>query len=223
MTIEENVFKRREIDFNKLIDYGFILEDNVYKYTKSFMDNFKAVIIVDKNGNVSGKVYDLSLNEEYSTFRIQNQAGVFVNKVNNEYIKLLEDIKNKISKAKYFINDQSNRISSYIIDNYNTVLEFPWDKFPGYGVFKNKKNNKWFSLIFNININKLDKNKSGEIEGINLKIDSKKISELLELESFYPAYHMNKKYWITVILNDTVTDEELFSLIEESYNYTNLK
>jgi len=220
MTVEEEVFKRRDINFNKLIDYGFILENDVYKLSKDFMDGFNAILTIDKEGKVTGKVYELSLNEEYTTFRIQNQTGSFVNDVRDEYIKFLENIRDNISKEKYFIYSQSNRIADYIINNYNQVLDFPWEKYSGYGVFKNKENDKWFGLIFNIDINKLDKKRHGEVEGINLKLDSEEIINLLQRDGFYPAYHMNKKYWITVILNDTIKDEEIFSLIEESYSYT---
>ncbi len=35
---------------------------------------------------------------------------------------------------------------------------------------------------------------------------------------FFPGYHMNKKHWYTIILNETMTDEEIKTLIEESYN-----
>ena len=32
-----------------------------------------------------------------------------------------------------------------------------------------------------------------------------------------PAYHMNKKSWISVVLDDTLSDEQVFSLIEKSF------
>ena len=35
---------------------------------------------------------------------------------------------------------------------------------------------------------------------------------------FFPGYHMNKKHWYTIILNETMSDEEIKTLIEESYN-----
>lgn len=35
--------------------------------------------------------------------------------------------------------------------------------------------------------------------------------------SVLPAYHMNKKYWISVILDGSVPEETIFGLIDESY------
>ena len=44
----------------------------------------------------------------------------------------------------------------------------------------------------------------------------------IELRDRYPqilpAWHMNKKHWITVPLDDRISDDELFELVENSYN-----
>jgi predicted DNA-binding protein (MmcQ/YjbR family) len=33
----------------------------------------------------------------------------------------------------------------------------------------------------------------------------------------YPAWHMNKKNWITIVLDDTLSDEQLFGLVNQSF------
>ena len=50
-----------------------------------------------------------------------------------------------------------------------------------------------------------------------LKLEEEKVKCYLKENGFYPAYHMNKKNWITVLLDGTVADEKMISLIEESY------
>ncbi|CAM1333892.1 protein of unknown function [Tenacibaculum aestuariivivum] len=54
---------------------------------------------------------------------------------------------------------------------------------------------------------------------INLKCDP---DESLELrgayESINPGWHMNKKHWNTVTLNNDVSDEFAFQLIDHSYD-----
>ena len=60
MKFESEIFKKTHADFKKLKNYGFVLEDGKYKYSKKFMeDNFKAEISVDKKGSLSGKIIDL--------------------------------------------------------------------------------------------------------------------------------------------------------------------
>ncbi len=35
-----------------------------------------------------------------------------------------------------------------------------------------------------------------------------------------PAYHMNKLHWISIILDGSMTDEDIFHLIDDSYRLT---
>lgn len=72
----------------------------------------------------------------------------------------------------------------------------------------------------NLDKGKLDTKDTGEIEIINVKLEPNQIKKLLKKKGFYPAYHMNKKNWITIILNDTVEDDYIMKLIEKSYSYT---
>ena len=41
---------------------------------------------------------------------------------------------------------------------------------------------------------------------------------LLSQKGFLPAYHMNKNYWISILLNDSVPDSEILPLLELSYD-----
>ena len=53
---------------------------------------------------------------------------------------------------------------------------------------------------------------------INLKCDPGKAIELREqYAGIAPGYHMNKKHWITVNVNEDVTDTLLQELISASY------
>jgi predicted DNA-binding protein (MmcQ/YjbR family) len=37
---------------------------------------------------------------------------------------------------------------------------------------------------------------------------------------FLPAYHMNKEHWLTVLLDNTVPEKEIYELIDDSYELT---
>ena len=57
-----------------------------------------------------------------------------------------------------------------------------------------------------------------KVDVINLKLAPDEIKSLIDFKTFFPAYHMNKKYWITVLLNRDLGEEKLFSLIKKSYD-----
>ena len=72
----------------------------------------------------------------------------------------------------------------------------------------------------NIDISKIDKGK-GDVEVINVKIPRDRVPKLIKEKGIYEAYHMSKKDWITIILNDTLEDEIIINLIGESYDLIN--
>lgn len=220
MTIEEDIFKRSKVDFKKLKDYGFLENDKGYLYSKLIMNNkFRVDITIDYQGKVTGKIYDLSFQEEYTNFRIEASAGYFIAKLKKEFITVLEDIKNKCFINEYFIYAQSNRITNLIKEKYGDNPNFEWEKYPGYATFKNKETNKWYGIIMNIDKSKLDCKLKGEVEIIDIKLDKDEIKNLLKVKGYYPAYHMNKQNWLTIILDDTLSDEEIMNLVAKSYSY----
>lgn len=53
---------------------------------------------------------------------------------------------------------------------------------------------------------------------INLKCDPEFAAELREkYEGVTPGYHMNKKYWNTVLFDKNIPDKEILSWIDHSY------
>ncbi len=221
MTIEEELFRRTKIDFDKISKYGFKKDKSLYKYSKNIMNNtFRVDIEVNKGGIVKGKVYDLAFGDEYTNFRIEDITGSFVGQVRNEFKNLLKDIRNNCFIREAFIYDQSNRIAKAIKKKYGDMPEFEWEKFPGYATFRNRDSKKWYGIIMNLDKNKLDEKSTGEVEIIDIKLEPNEIEYLLKQDGFYPAYHMNKKCWITVILNNTISDEKIMNMIDKSYSYT---
>ena len=118
-----------------------------------------------------------------------------------------------------FIFPQTNHLADEIYKKYGDKPVFPWDDFSG-GVFKNPANGKWYAIVMALNAQKVDKKLSGEVEVMNIKLDPEKIKELHKEKGFYPAYHMNKKNWISILLNDTVPDKVLLTLLDESHRFT---
>lgn len=220
MSIEKDIFKRNKFDYDKVLDYGFVFYENKYNYSINILNNSFRVDLTIINDELVGKIYDLNFNDEYTNFRIDNLVGDFVGKVRDEYINILIDIRNKCTNSYYFIFDQTNRIVNKIYDKYGDGPSFEWADTPGCAAIKNRDTGKWYGLVTNIDKSKLDSNFKGEIEIINVKLKPEEIIELLNENGFYPAYHMNKKNWISIILDDTLDDNIIMELIDESYLYS---
>ncbi len=220
MSIEKEIFKKSVFDYEKLIAYGFQKRDEKYILIKKILnDTFLVNIEISSSKDIVGKIYDLSFGEEYTNFRVESITGSFVTSVREEFKKILTDIRDNCTHTNFFLSEQANRITHLIIQKYGDIPHFAWAKFPGYGVFKNHRNNKWYGVIMNIDINKID-NGSGEVEILDVKLDKSEIEHLLKRKGFYKAYHMNKENWITMILDNSIDDEEIMMYIDESHRFS---
>lgn len=220
MSIEGKIFQRYSPDFNKLEEYGF--KNSVLE--KLFKDDsFKAVITVNNDGKVSGTVYDLENDDEFLPLRIETNQGAFVGEVRAAYEELLEDIRDNCFSKKYYIYPQSNRITNLIISKYKDEPEFLWKTTPGTGVFRNPATKKWYLAILDIDRSKIQEKRTGLAEIALIKLAPENVEKIIKQEHFYEGYHMNKKHWITVILDDSVSDEKIMELIHESYTFTEQK
>ena len=108
-------------------------------------------------------------------------------------------------------------IIDYIKNEFGVFEEHLWAAFPNYVVFRNRKNKKWFAIIMDIERSKLWLEGEGKVDIIDLKCDPILIGSLLLKKGCLPAYHMNKTGWITVLLDGSVSEDELRDLICFSY------
>ena len=224
MKFEEEVFKKYLPDYKKLKQFGFKKTDDGYIIEKIFYnDSFKAVITLLEDNKIFGKVYDLESNDEFLPLRVINQEGAFVGAVRESYEELLTYIRDNCFYKNYFVLAQSNRITNLILNKYKVEPEFLWEKYDDTGIFRNQKTDKWFGIIMDIDKSKIEKGKSGFLEVMNVKLSPETLDKTLKLKGFYPAYHMNKKYWITFRLDDIVDDDKIMELVEESYKLVDKK
>ncbi len=116
--------------------------------------------------------------------------------------------------------DRKN-LDKYITETYGTVAEFPWMKYSDHAVYRHSSNNKWFALIMDIPKSRLGLESDDIVNVVNLKNDPIMIGSLQKDDGIFPGYHMNKSYWITVLLDGTVDDEKLKWLLDISFQLTN--
>lgn len=216
--IEDEFFLKKKFNFEKLKEFGFSFENNTYVYTEDFLDsNFKAVIEI--SDVLKGKVIDNLSNEEYMPLRIESFDGEYVCSVRKAYKDILKRIADICCTDVFFADDQANRITKFIDETYGVKPDFPWKD--DNGVFRHLDNNKWFSLIMCVSLDALLKNGDNrKLNIINLKIDTSKRDELYEIDGIYPAFHMNHKMWISVVLDDTISDEKVMELVTCSFDLT---
>lgn len=111
----------------------------------------------------------------------------------------------------------------YIAEIYSTDAEYPWASAPKYAVFRHQSNRKWFAVIMDLPKERLGLRGDGIIDVLNLKCDPILIGNLRNEKGFFPAYHMNKNYWITVALDGSVDADKIKFLLDLSFDLTDIK
>lgn len=219
MSIEQEIFNTYEVIEDKLVEYGFKYKENKLEYVINILnDKFK--IIIEYDNEIKGKIIDLEFGDEYTNYRREN-LGEFNTNIKYEFIKILTDIRDKCFIKSNFMFPQTRRINDFIYNYYKVKPEFLWDKYPGFAVYRKTK--KWFALIGNVLECKVNKNKDSNkmIEVINVKVSENEIDSYLSKKGYYEAYHMNKRNWVSIILDDSLSDDDIKNMIIKSYDIVN--
>ena len=118
---------------------------------------------------------------------------------------------------------QKEEVILYIEKKYKIKPQFPWAPKAAHIVFKHSNNKKWFALIMRVTGDKLGLETKNIMDVINLKCDTDLLENIRMSKGILPAYHMNKKHWISVILDKRVADDTVKSLIDLSFELTAVK
>lgn len=151
-------------------------------------------------------------------FKKKGKKFLYETPLSNENFKVILTYEKSIT-GKIMDLDAGDEYTMFRIGNLKGFAEFLWERLPQFCAYRLKKNKKWYAILGSVPRNKVDANATTceEIEVLNVKVDSKQIQEILALDGIHPAYHMNKKSWISIILDDTLKDEEIQQRLDYSY------
>ncbi len=111
-------------------------------------------------------------------------------------------------------------IFAYANKIYRSTPEYLWARDPDSAVLRHADNNKWYALIMNVPKEKLGLDSKEEVDIINVKCDPEKIGSLQMINGIFAGYHMNKRNWISVLLDGSVDESMIYDLLDESFKLT---
>lgn len=213
----KNELINKTISHKKLLEYGFKKDGKSYLY-KTKIDNKQFEMIVEVNNQeMRSKLIDIENEGEYVLVDIADSVGKFVGKVREEYENILKDIIQNCTETNIFKSKQAKEIIRYVHQKYGDELEFLWEKFDHNAIWRNKQNNKWYAALLMVSKAKLGFASDEVIEIIDLRYPKESIKDVIDYTTILPGYHMNKKSWITIKLDNSVKLEKIYQLIDNSY------
>ncbi len=218
MRLDTQFFQKYEPDISKFIPFGFQKDDSVYHFRKELgKDDLYVSVTFDTE--IHANVMDPFLEEEYIAIHLPNQQGAYVSEIREKYLQILEEIRDACFIKQDFRCSQMNVMANWIKDTFQIQPEFIFDKFPDTAVFRHADNHKWFAIEQLLSGTEFQLQDT-DVETLTLKVNPKEIRHLLKQPGIYEAYHMNKKNWVTIVMNRICSDEMIQQLLTDSYNLT---
>ncbi len=213
----EEIFANKKLNSVRLSAYGFEFDGKIYRYSRKLMgDSFELCVKIDLCGKIGTSLFDNDSGEEYTLYKTDAQ-GAFVGDVRKAVAEVLSDITDTCFDYGIFKQRQTLDLIAHADKVYGDKPDFLMKRAPDSGFLRRKDNLKWYVAILKIPKSKLGFKSDQTVEIANLHAAPEHVARLLLRPNFYPAWHMNKKHWYTVILDGSVENEELFALVEESY------
>ncbi|MBS4761365.1 MmcQ/YjbR family DNA-binding protein [Carnobacteriaceae bacterium zg-ZUI252] len=190
-----------QINEDALKTAGFI--DGVW--TTQYKKIIHVIFSIDEN-TLTIDVMDCEMNDIYFPVYQQTIFGEFT----AELIQHIDEMIQHLFLTCFIRNRMKQRLQNYIEQTFGVT---PVSPFKNIEHFAYTKNGKWFCLFI-----ELRKEDSHTVELVNVKIDPSKIETLLTYPFILPAYHMNKKHWVSIRLDDNTDFEMCCRLVKDSFN-----
>ena len=202
---------------DKLLAFGFAEAGGNLMLKKEIADGqFYAEIKLSEK-TFTADVFETATNEKYVLFNVASAQGAFVGQIRSEVQDVIEEIREKC----FISQDIKEKYVDFLHSYFHTFGDNPWgEQGDAGGTYDTSMvyrcpNNKWFALIMQIKFKNLGFESDEPVWAVNLKAEN--VESITDKKSIFPAYHMNKKYWITVLLTAVTDFEKLCELTKKSY------
>ena len=111
---------------------------------------------------------------------------------------------------------------SHCLSTYTTSPDYPFDEDFETAVLRHANNRKWYAIVMRVSRRKFGFDSDEVIDVVNLKLPTEMFGSFGAADGVYPAYHMNKLHWVSVLLPDSPDDIVEF-LLNVSFEATKSK
>ena len=108
---------------------------------------------------------------------------------------------------------------AYCKETYGTSPDYPFEEDFVTAVLRHADTRKWYAILMQVSCRKFDLARDETVDVVNLKLPAEMFGSFGAQDGVYPAYHMNKLHWISVLLSD-VSDSTLTFLTHASFEAT---
>ncbi len=108
-------------------------------------------------------------------------------------------------------------------EKFGVLPDYPFTDDFNTAVLRHKNTRKWFGIIMNVDKRVLGLEAGVKADILNVKVDQLMMGSFLREKGIFPAYHMSKSSWVSVLLDGSVSTETIEFLLGMSFHLTDKK
>lgn len=219
-------FAGKKAAAEKLEAFGFQSEKDFWICHRQLADGSLILTVAVSKENlhqVQAEVKDAETGDPFNFYR-KDEDGSYSGQIWCEAQSVLEAVADSCFVSDPFKSDQAKRLEKWIRQTWQAEPEFPFRSYPDYAVWRHEKSRKWFALLMPLPLEKIgftgEKGKqTAEILVLHLP-PLTDAAAVIDHKTCFPAWHMNKKHWYSIILDAGFSDEDLIRRLQESFSST---
>lgn len=193
----EEIFSSRKPNQAKLEQYGFRKEDDGYRFSYRIDDQFELRVFV--SASISYQVIDLETGDRVSTVFNPSARGEFIGTLRDKVRLRLEQIAEACFEKEGFEDDLFEVAKAYCKDMWDEEPDAPFHDYPNAYVIRDKETRKWYVLFMDAPGKYFSLAKE-RVNVCNVRVEKDQAERYWDYKKYFPCYHMNRKSWITILL-----------------------
>ena len=214
---EKRLFRNRKAIPEKLLEFGFVQVEDGFRYERDILGNQFRMTVFTEGRGASTELVDLDSGEIYVLHQVPSAAGSFVGAVREAHEAVLREIAAQCFVPDVFQSSCTKALLEYVRNTYGDELEYPWPKTLENAVLRRQDTEKWYGALLIISRRKLGLESDEPVEILDLRIPPEEVARTVDGIGYFPGFHMNKRHWYTILLDGTVSPEEIFPQIDRSW------
>ncbi|AVK61981.1 hypothetical protein C5Z25_09440 [Lactobacillus sp. CBA3605] len=215
--MSQAIFKDQRGQLEQLLKIGFIRHNHdLIRSQPLLAPTFTLTLTVTLPNTVTTTLIDNATQQPYTLHLAASNAGAFVASVRKAYLDALQAVADQAFEPAMFPSRQARWLIETVKANYHNELEFLWPKFPNNAILRRSDTKKWYALLVKIPQRKLGLDSDEIVTVVDFRLADQQ--SLIDQKNYFPAYHMNKQHWFSIILDDRVADADLRNYLQLSYD-----
>lgn len=201
-----------------LLERGFVAIDGGFSYECLIADDKMRFLLLVKD-ELTTQVFDLATGDPYILYRLPRLKSGFAYAIKIEIDAIIDRLFPELSiQAFPYSSKQFQMLHAALAEMFNEPADFPFEE-KDIGVLRLANKGKWYGIVMPVQASKIGLDSDATIGVINLRVAKGQAPSLADHRIIFPAYHMNKQNWVTIVLDDKTKDDELLRRLIESRKY----